>query len=97
MSNPTPLFDSVPRTIVTSILSYVTSNDWLNFRIVSHSCYEIVHEADGEDEDESLWKLALIRDYQFEDVGNCLSMRQTFTCSNYNIDDDDDDDDSAFI
>ena len=99
MSNPTPLFDSIPRTIVTSILSYVTSNDWLNFRIVSRSCYEIVHEADsGEDseKDESLWKLALIRDYQFEDVGNCLSMRQTFTCSNYN-DDDDEDDDSAFL
>jgi hypothetical protein len=90
MSNPTPLFDSIPRTIVTSILSYVTSNDWLNFRIVSRSFYEIVHEADGEDsEDESLWKLALIRDYQFEDVGNCLSMRQTFTCSNNN--------DSAFL
>lgn len=83
-------FEALPRTIATSyVLPYVTSNDWLNFRVASRSCYELVHDTrdvslstlnsinqthatsntsgDGEnDESESLWRLALVRDYGFE-------------------------------
>ena len=37
-------FNELPRNIMTqSILSYVDSVDWLNFRAVSRGCYQIVH------------------------------------------------------
>ena len=72
-SPPSP-FDGIPRSIATSsILPYVTSHDWLNFRLVSRGCYEIVHDttdvysnAAGGSESEALWRLALVKDYQFD-------------------------------
>lgn len=73
--SPSP-FDGIPRSIATSsILPYVTSHDWLNFRLVSRGCYEIVHgttdvytqnAAGGTSESETLWRLALMKDYQFD-------------------------------
>jgi len=78
-------FDTIPQSIATSsILPYITSNDWLNFRLASRSCYQIVHgtnvtadgssdslpiaTADGEgSESEVLWRLALVREYQFDE------------------------------
>ena len=71
--SPSP-FDGIPRSIATSsILPYVTSHDWLNFRLVSRGCYEIVHDttdvysnAVGGSESEALWRLALVKDYQFD-------------------------------
>ena len=71
--SPSP-FDGIPRSIATSsILPYVTSHDWLNFRLVSRGCYEIVHDttdvysnAAGGSESEALWRLALVKDYQFD-------------------------------
>ena len=73
-------FDTIPQSTTSSILSYVTSNDWLNFRFASRSCYQIVHgtnvantsdtiaTVDGEvNESELLWRLALVREYQFDE------------------------------
>ncbi|KAL9180609.1 hypothetical protein ACHAXT_011062 [Thalassiosira profunda] len=72
--------EALPRTLASSVLSYVTSDDWLNFRSASKSCHEIVHgtpdvwastssdaPANGgsESESDSLWRLALFRDYGF--------------------------------
>ena len=90
-----PLFDGIPRSLVatTSILPYVTSDDWLNFRLVSRGCYEIVHCAESpptvvmqqEDaESEALWRLALVKDYQFdgsEDESILHLMHQLDRCS----------------
>ncbi len=103
---PQPSFEALPRHIVTSsILPFVTSGDWLNFRLASRTCYDIVH-GHGSSEDvaqfecptcrrragagststgcnavpladtatscdtelsEALWKIALVRDFQFEE------------------------------
>ena len=74
-------FDTIPQSIArSSILPYITSNDWLNFRLVSRGCYQIVHGTnvantydtiaivDGEgSESEALWRSALVREYQFVD------------------------------
>jgi len=83
--------DALPNSIVaTSILPFVTSTDFLNFRLTSRRCYEIIHGHDvgatqqqhEEEESEALWRLALVRDYQFEQQeenyeGNVLLMYQT--------------------
>ena len=112
MAPQSPSFDDLPRHIATSfILPYVSSSDWLRFRVTSRRCYEIVHGS-GADEDvsqfvcpkcratttqtttrchdddsttaaatiirassrsgnnilsENLWKLALVRDFMFEE------------------------------
>lgn len=81
-------FDTIPQSIATSsILPYITSNDWLNFRLTSRSCYQIVHgtnatadeisisspslaetaDGEGNSESEALWRLALVREYQFDE------------------------------
>eukprot|EP00571_Detonula_confervacea_P006525 CAMPEP_0172328778 /NCGR_PEP_ID=MMETSP1058-20130122/60530_1 /TAXON_ID=83371 /ORGANISM="Detonula confervacea, Strain CCMP 353" /LENGTH=845 /DNA_ID=CAMNT_0013045907 /DNA_START=39 /DNA_END=2575 /DNA_ORIENTATION=+ len=106
MSAPTPSqspIEALPRSIATSsILPFVTSNDWLNFRVASRSCYEFVHNtadvshafcpicrmhgavrtstsnetcynttnSGGGRESETLWRIALVRDYQFEEAGD---------------------------
>jgi len=85
----TPLsasLDDLPNAIVAaSILPFVTTTDWLNFRLQSRKFYEIVHGHDvgaalqgfghdvgatqqqNEDEEsKALWRLALVRDYRFE-------------------------------
>ena len=111
MAPQSPSFDDLPRHIATSfILPYVSSSDWLRFRVASRKCYEIVHGSDADDDvsqfvcpkcrapttqtttrchdddvttaatiastssrsgrnilSESLWKLALIRDFMFEE------------------------------
>ena len=69
-------FDVLPNSIAAaSILPFATSAEWLNFRLTSRRCYEIVHGHDvtsiqqqihGEEESEALWKLALVRDYRFD-------------------------------
>ena len=88
--SPSP-FDGIPRSIATSsILPYVTSHDWLNFRLVSRGCYEIVHDttdvysnAAGGSVSEALWRLALVQDYQFDGseeesiLHQCISMDVT--------------------
>lgn len=44
MPPQSPSFEALPRHIVTSsILPFVTSGDWLNFRLASRTCYDIVH------------------------------------------------------
>ena len=75
-------FDTIPQSIATSsTLPYLTSNDWLNFRLASRSCYQIVHgtnvantsdtlatvDGEGNSESEVLWRLALVREYQFDE------------------------------
>jgi len=90
-SGPRPPFDALPRNVSTSlILPYVTSDDWLNFRLASRSCYEIVHgtpedggtgnavTADGGDDGGSLWRLALVRDYQFDESSDADLFHQSF-------------------
>jgi len=90
-SGPRPPFDALPRNVSTSlILPYVTSDDWLNFRLASRSCYEIVHgtpedggtgnavTADGGDDGGSLWRLALVRDYQFDESSDADLFNQSF-------------------
>ena len=43
-----PSFEDLPRSIVTiSILPYVGSSDWLNFRAASRGCYQTVHDTDN--------------------------------------------------
>ena len=38
------MFDTLPQTIVTaSILPFISTDDWLQFRVASRNCYEIVH------------------------------------------------------
>jgi hypothetical protein len=107
----TSAFEDLPAITTLSILGYVTSIDWLNFRVVSRRCYEAVHDtanvwhaasppaerdrapadaflngAIGDDAStsirsdsnartigggtsDSLWRLALARDYEFVDGG----------------------------
>ncbi|KAL3800833.1 hypothetical protein HJC23_001670 [Cyclotella cryptica] len=103
-------FDVLPQAITTtSILPFVSSDDWLAFRAVCRGCYEIVHgtndvlhsfcplcqstshstgtdsnplssssrcsSTQANDESDSLWNLALVRDYRFEigvDEGNYM-------------------------
>jgi uncharacterized protein affecting Mg2+/Co2+ transport len=44
MTLQSPSFEDLPRSIATSsILPYVASGNWLNFRAASRGCYEIVH------------------------------------------------------
>eukprot|EP00584_Thalassiosira_punctigera_P011626 CAMPEP_0172567428 /NCGR_PEP_ID=MMETSP1067-20121228/115869_1 /TAXON_ID=265564 ORGANISM="Thalassiosira punctigera, Strain Tpunct2005C2" /NCGR_SAMPLE_ID=MMETSP1067 /ASSEMBLY_ACC=CAM_ASM_000444 /LENGTH=537 /DNA_ID=CAMNT_0013358777 /DNA_START=139 /DNA_END=1752 /DNA_ORIENTATION=+ len=65
---PRSPFEALPRHTATSILSYVASDDWLDFRLASRSSFEIVHggaAAGGDEGSESLWRLALVRDYGF--------------------------------
>ena len=113
MNAPPSPFEALPRNVATEIiLPYVTSNDLLNFRVASRSCYEIVHDttdvshafcpicqlhssgrssnqtcshsdaansaASEENESESLWRLALVRDYQFEAKGDANMFHQSF-------------------
>jgi len=60
--------DSLPRSILTSnILSYSTSDDLLEIRASSRALHEIV-----QDEDSELWRLALIRDFKFQEGTDCL-------------------------
>jgi hypothetical protein len=81
MSAPPASLDSIPNTIAaTSILPFVTSSDWLNFRAASRRCYEIIHghhdvgatqqqeQQQNDEESEALWRLALVRDYRFEEL-----------------------------
>ena len=81
MSAPPASLDSIPNTIAaTSILPFVTSSDWLDFRAASRRCYEIIHghhvgatqqqEQQNDEESEALWRLALVRDYRFEEDGD---------------------------
>lgn len=100
-------FESLPRHIATAfVLPYVTSSDWLNFRLASRSCYTLVHgsaddvsqffcptchlrrvlatskrcdtitntntELDGNVLSDNLWKLALVRDFHFEEKDDFL-------------------------
>jgi hypothetical protein len=112
MAPQSPSFDDLPRHIATSfILPYVSSSDWLRFRVASRRCYEIVHGSDADDDvsqfvcpkcrapatptttttrchdddvttvvsastspcsgsnilSERLWKLALVRDFMFDE------------------------------
>lgn len=86
--SPSP-FDGIPRSIATSsILPYITSHDWLNFRVVSRGCYEIVHgttdvycNASGGSESETLWRLALVKDYQFDGSEDESILHQCIRCS----------------
>lgn len=91
-------FDALPNFIVaTSVLPFVTSTDWLNLRVTNRRCYEIVHghgvggtqQQYEEEESEALWRLALVRDYHFEQEnnGHGLSMYQSIR-SNPDPDDD---------
>jgi hypothetical protein len=108
MSPPPASLDSLPNTIVaTSILPLVSSSDWLNFRAASRRCYEFIHghhvgatqkqRQQNDEESEALWRLALVRDYRFEepqqddtDNYNRRSlMYQSIRCRNH-IDDADD-------
>jgi len=60
--------DSLPRSILTSsILSYSTSDDLLGIRASSKGLHDIV-----QDEDSELWRLALIRDFKFQQGSDCL-------------------------
>mmetsp|Transcript_3325 Transcript_3325/g.6383 ORF Transcript_3325/g.6383 Transcript_3325/m.6383 type:complete len:528 (+) Transcript_3325:88-1671(+) len=85
MSAPAPPqspFEALPRYIATSILSYVTSDDWLNFRLSSRTSFETVHGAStttnvGDEESESLWRLALVRDYQFRETDDVDYLHRT--------------------
>ena len=59
-------FDALPRCIVTSsILPFATCDDWLQFRSASRGCHQILHDRDTTGI-ESVWRLALVRDYGFE-------------------------------
>ena len=95
------LFDTIPQSTTSSILSYVTSNDWLNFRLVSRSCYQIVHgtnvantsntiaTSNGEvSESEVLWRLALVREYQFDEEDDEELLHQCIEQNEYEDDDD---------
>ena len=43
-TDATSLFDVLPQTIATtSILPFIATDDWLQFRVASRNCYEIVH------------------------------------------------------
>eukprot|EP00986_Skeletonema_menzelii_P001971 scaffold545_cov139-Skeletonema_menzelii.AAC.2 len=93
MSTPLPAsLDALPYSIVAaSILPFVTSTDWLNFRLASRGCYEICHGHDigatdsqqqHEDEEcKALWCLALVRDYRFEKGDDELSMYKYIRCN----------------
>ena len=77
-----PSFEDLPRSlVVSSILPYIASKDWLKFRTVSKGCYRIVHDIDdvwhsadrtvsntnnSSSESEALWRLALERDFHFK-------------------------------
>ena len=100
MSSRSP-FDTIPQSTTSSILSYCISNDWLNFRLVSRSCYQIVHgknvantfntiaivDGEGRSESEVLWRLALVREYQFDEADEKLS-HQCIEQNEYQDDDD---------
>ena len=93
----TPLsasLDALPNSIVAaSILPFVTSSDWLNFRLASRGCYKICHGHDvgnsssqqqqEDEESKALWCLALVRDYRFEEGNDNgpLSMYKSIRCN----------------
>lgn len=61
--------------MTTSVLPLLPSSDWLNFRLANRRCFTFVHggevgahaeQCDGE-ETEALWRLALVRDYHFDE------------------------------
>ena len=100
LSTPTSAsLDALPNAIVaTSILPFVTASDWLHFRLATRRCYEIIHGHDvgvdatqqqqqqhEEEESEALWRLALVRDYHFEqqqvDAGRRSLMYQSIRCN----------------
>ena len=112
MSAPPASLDSIPNTIAaTSILPFVTSSDWLNFRAASRRCYEIIHghhigatqqEKQNDEESEALWRLALVRDYRFEgpqqdDVDGDNRRSLMYQSIRCRNNDDDDDDDLPFL
>lgn len=109
-----PSFDDLPRHIAASfILPYVSSSDWLSFRVSSRGCYRTVHgsaddvsqfvcpkcrrhapamrcnnattttstSASSSNENnnilsENLWKLALVRDFLFEETDDDINQNQ---------------------
>jgi uncharacterized protein affecting Mg2+/Co2+ transport len=79
--------------VVSSILPYIASNDWLKFRTVSKGCYRIVHDVDDVEnagnrgsESEALWRLALKRDFHFDKgLDDCLQSFHS-PVNNVNID-----------
>lgn len=84
-TDTTSLFDTLPQTILTtSILPYVSSDEWLQFRVVSSSCYYAVHgtrlpsaplDHTPDEEVENLWNFALVNEFRFQ-IGKD-NLRQT--------------------